>query len=58
MTMQKKEENIILISFFDSCIWKEFLYFYNYSIKSNKIFKFLSYSNDKVGLDLCITKYI
>lgn len=54
----KKEENIILISFFDSYIWKEFLYFYNYSIKSNKIFNFLSYSYDKAGLDLCIKNNI
>lgn len=44
----------VIISFFDSLIWQEFLYFYIHSIKANKITNFMAFSYDKPGVDLCL----
>lgn len=44
----------VIISFFDSLIWQEFLYFYIHSIKANKITNFIAFSYDKPGVTLCL----
>lgn len=46
--------NTVIISFFDSFIWQEFLYFYIHSIKANEINNFLAFSYDSKGVNLCI----